>query len=211
MRDGLLIGQTNTRRLGNIVTNMLDVSTIRAGRVVLEKSLVDISVLIRSVIESCHSTAVKKGLSLMSDQDINPKTQEVFCDPDKVVQILTNLVGNALKFTDAGGTVSVAVKNDHDDLQICVADTGLGIAEEELQVIFNRFQQLDRSYGGGEKGTGLGLAIAKELVELHMGKIWVESELGKGTTFTFTLQKSADSPIAPFFSGFHLRVADFGT
>jgi signal transduction histidine kinase len=208
--DGLLIGQTNTKRLGNIVTNMLDVSTIRAGRVVLERSLVDISVLIRSVIESCHANAVNKGLSLMSDQDIHQQKQEVFCDPDKVVQILTNLVGNALKFTDAGGTVSVAVKNDQDDLQICVADTGLGIAEEELQVIFDRFQQLDRSYGGGEKGTGLGLAIAKELVELHNGKIWVESELGKGTTFTFTLPKECRQPDnSPSFLVFTLRVADF--
>ena len=210
VKNGLRIGQTNTKRLGNIVTNMLDVSTIRAGRVALERSLVDISVLIRSVIESHHPNAVKKGLSLISDQDIEKEKQEIFCDPDKVVQILTNLVGNALKFTAAGGTVSVAVKNGEDDLQITVADTGLGIAEEELQVIFDRFQQLDRSYGAGEKGTGLGLAIAKELVELHRGKIWVKSELGKGTTFTFTLPKECRQPDnSPSFLVFTLKVADF--
>lgn len=209
-RDGLLIGQTNAKRLGNIVNNMLDVSTIRAGRVVLERSLVDISLLIRSVIESCHLKATERGLSLIWDQDIKQEEQEVFCDPDKVVQILNNLVGNALKFTNTGGTVSVVVKNGPDDLQISVADTGLGIAEEELQVIFDRFQQLDRSYGGGEKGTGLGLAIAKELVELHRGKIWVESKLGKGTTFTFTLPKECRQPdSSPSFLVFTLKVANF--
>ncbi len=209
-RDGLLMGQTNAKRLGNIVSNMLDVSTIRAGRVVLERSLVDISALILSVIESCHLNATERGLSLICDQDLEQERQEVFCDPDKVVQILNNLVGNALKFTNAGGAVSVAVKNGHDDVQISIADTGLGIAEEELQVIFDRFQQLDRSYGGGEKGTGLGLAIAKELVELHQGEIWVESEVGKGTTFTFTLPKECRQPDnSPSFLVFTLKVADF--
>ncbi len=210
VRDAILIGQTNAKRLGNIIGNMLDVSTIRAGRVVLEKSLVDISELIRSVIESCHPNATEKGLSLISDQDIKQEKQEVFCDPNKVIQILNNLVGNALKFTDPGGTVSIAVKNGQDDLQISVADTGWGIVEEELQVIFDRFQQLDRSYGGGEKGTGLGLAIVKELVELHRGRIWVESELGKGTTFTFTLPQECRQPdSSPSFLVFILRVADF--
>jgi diguanylate cyclase (GGDEF)-like protein len=86
----------------------------------------------------------------------------------------------------------------------------VGIAEEELQIIFDRFQQLDRSYGGGEKGTGLGLAITKELVELHRGRISVESELGKGTTFTFTLPKECRQPDnSPSFLVFILRVADF--
>ncbi len=209
-RNGLLIGQTNTKRLGNIVSNMLDVSTIRAGRVVLEKSLVDVSVLIGSVIESCHPHATEKGLSLISDPDIQQEQPEVICDPNKVVQILTNLVGNALKFMDPGGTVSIAVKNGQDDLRISVTDTGRGIAEEELQVIFDRFQQLDRSYGGGEKGTGLGLAISKELVELHRGRIWVESTLGKGTTFTFTLPQEARQPdSSSSFLVFILRLADF--
>ena len=209
-RDGLLMGQTNAKRLGNIVSNMLDVSTIRAGRVVLDKSLVDISVLIRSVIESCHPKATQKGLSLIFDQKIRQEKQEVLCDPNKVVQILTNLIGNALKFTDPGGTVLIGIKNGQDDLRISVADTGVGIAEEELQIIFDRFQQLDRSYGGGEKGTGLGLAITKELVELHRGRISVESELGKGTTFTFTLPKECRQPDnSPSFLVFILRIADF--
>ncbi|MDA2923646.1 ATP-binding protein [Acidobacteria bacterium AH-259-L09] len=196
LRKVLLIAETNAKRLANIIGNLLDISSIEAGRISLEKSLVDISELIRSVIESLQPSATEKEISLISSQDQDIKeVKEVFCDPNKVVQVLNNLVGNALKFTGSRGTVSIALKNGQGDIEISVADTGRGIAEEKMAVIFDRFQQLDRSDGGGEKGTGLGLAIAKELVELHKGEIGVESELGKGTTFTFTLPKYSTEQI----------------
>ena len=109
-----------------------------------------------------------------------------------MVQVLTNLVGNALKFTASGGTISIAVRNARDDIHIAISDTGIGIPEDKYAAIFDRFQQIDPAISGAARGAGLGLAITKELVELHRGRIWVESELGKGTTFTFTLPKYSD-------------------
>jgi hypothetical protein len=104
-----------------------------------------------------------------------------------IVRVVTNLVGNAIKFTDEGGTISIAIQNGLEDIRVSVTDTGDGIAMENQARIFERFQQVDRTYGTGEKGTGLGLAISKELVELHGGTLLVESELEKGSTFSFTL------------------------
>ena len=178
-------GHLNAKRLANVVDNLLDMSTIRAGRVSLEKSQVDIPGLVHSVTETVKANAKKRGVALETSQD--PYLGLIFCDPEIIIRVLTNLVGNALKFTDEGGTISIAVKNGNKDIQISVTDTGDGIAAEHQARIFERFQQVDRTHGGGEKGTGLGLAISKELVELHGGKISVQSELGKGSMFSFTL------------------------
>ena len=178
-------GHTNAKRLANVVSNLLDMSTIRAGRVSLEKSQVDMPGLIHSVTESVKANAKKKGVALETSHD--PYLGLVFCDPEMIVRVITNLVGNAIKFTDDGGTISIAVRNGLEDIQVFVTDTGDGIAPENQSRIFERFQQVDRTYGTGEKGTGLGLAISKELVELHGGTLVVDSELGKGSTFSFTL------------------------
>ena len=178
-------GHTNAKRLANVVSNLLDMSTIRAGRVSLEKSQVDMPGLIHSVIESIKANAKKKGVALQTSHD--PYLGLVFCDPEMIVRVVTNLVGNAIKFTEDGGTISIAIRNGREDIQISVSDTGDGIAPENQARIFERFQQVDRTYGTGEKGTGLGLAISKELVELHGGTLVVESELEKGSTFSFTL------------------------
>ena len=178
-------GHTNAKRLANVVSNLLDMSTIRAGRVSLEKSQVDIPGLIHSVTESVKANAKKKGVALQTSHD--PYLGLVFCDPEMIVRVITNLVGNAIKFTEEGGTISIAVRNGVEYIQVSVSDTGDGIAPENQSRIFERFQQVDRTYGTGEKGTGLGLAISKELVELHGGTLVVESELGKGSTFSFTL------------------------
>ena len=178
-------GHTNAKRLANVVSNLLDMSTIRAGRVSLEKSQVDMPGLIHSVTESVKLNASQKGVALETSHD--PYLGLVFCDPEMIVRVVTNLVGNAIKFTEDGGTISIAVQNGRKDIQISVSDTGDGIAVENQARIFERFQQVDRTYGTGEKGTGLGLAISKELVELHGGTLVVESELGKGSKFSFTL------------------------
>lgn len=184
-RSELRTGHTNAKRLASMVNNLLDISTIRAGRISLEKSQADMPALIRSVTESVKAEAKEKGVALMTSHD--PDLGLVFCDPMKIVRVVTNLVGNALKFTGEGGTISIAIQNGREDVQISVSDTGGGIAEENQMRIFERFEQVDRTDGGREKGTGLGLAIAKELVELHGGTILVQSELGKGSTFSFTL------------------------
>jgi len=178
-------GQTNAKRLANVVSNLLDMSTIRAGRVSLEKSQVDMPGLINSVLESVKAKAKKAGVALEMSHD--PYLGLVFCDPEIIVRVVTNLVGNAIKFTGDGGTISIAIQNGLEDVLISVTDTGDGIATENQVRIFERFQQVDRTYGTGEKGTGLGLAISKELVELHGGTLQVKSELEEGSTFSFTL------------------------
>ena len=168
-----------------MVANLLDMSTIRAGRISLGKLQVDLPGLIHSVTQSVKANAEEKGITLLTSHD--PYLGLVFCDPEKIVRVLTNLVGNALKFTERGGTVSIAIQNGLGDIQVSVSDTGDGIATEHQDRIFGRFEQVDRTHGGGEKGTGLGLAISRELVELHGGTLVVQSELGEGSTFRFTL------------------------
>ena len=184
-RDELRTGHTNVKRLSNVVANLLDMSTIRAGRISLGKLQVDLPGLIHSVTQSVKANAEEKGITLLTSHD--PYLGLVFCDPEKIVRVLTNLVGNALKFTERGGTVSIAIQNGLGDIQVSVSDTGDGIATEHQDRIFGRFEQVDRTHGGGEKGTGLGLAISRELVELHGGTLVVQSELGEGSTFRFTL------------------------
>jgi two-component sensor histidine kinase len=184
-RKEMHTGHSNAKRLASMVTNLLDMSTIRAGRVSLEKSQVDMPALIRSVIESVKAAAKEKGIALEATHD--PDLGSVYCDPMKIVRVVTNLVGNAIKFTGEGGTISIAIRNGTDDILISVSDTGDGIAEEHQERIFERFQQVDREDGAAVKGTGLGLAIAKDLVELHGGTISVQSEPEMGSTFSFTL------------------------
>ncbi len=184
-RSELETGHTSAKRLASVVANLLDMSTIRAGRVTLEKSQVDLPGLIHSVTRGVKANAEEKGVALEMAND--PSLGLVFCDPEKIVRVVTNLVGNALKFTDEGGTVSIGIQNGLDDFEISVTDTGEGIAPEHQGRIFGRFEQVGRTHGSGEKGTGLGLAISRELVELHGGTLVVESALGKGSTFRFTL------------------------
>ena len=184
-RSELRTGHSNVKRLSNVVANLLDMSTIRAGRVTLEKSQVDLPGLVQSVIRSLKESAEERGITLLASHD--PYLGLVFCDPEIIFRVVTNLVGNAVKFTDKGGSVSVAIQNGLDDIRVSVTDTGDGIALKHQDRIFERFQQVDRTHGSGEKGTGLGLAISRELVELHNGTLSVKSTLGKGSTFSFNL------------------------
>jgi len=142
--------------------------------------------LAQQVVNAFELRAKEKGLLLKM---FAPKKDiEVYVDADKIIQVLTNLVANAIKFTESG-YVELALSEDDEEVTCSVMDTGIGFSKEDLPRVFTKFQQFGRSPGGGEKGTGLGLVIAKGLVELHHGKIWVESKLAKGTQFTFTLPK----------------------
>ncbi|MBI3314852.1 MAG: PAS domain-containing protein [Candidatus Omnitrophica bacterium] len=182
----LLTSRDNIDRLARIIDSLLDISKIEAGRVELKKGLFNMVDLVQQVVSSFEPRAKEKGVLL---KVFAPKKNiEVYVDGDKIVQVLTNLVANAIRFTDQG-YVEVALSEDDEELECSVIDTGVGFSKEDLPRVFTKFQQFGRSPGGGEQGTGLGLVIAKGLVELHNGKIWVESTLGKGTHFTFTLPK----------------------
>lgn len=178
----LEIAKRNVKRLADMINDLLDFSKLEAGKMKLHVVQSDIQVLIDEVLGNLKTLADKKQIQFVFDpiKDF-PK---IDCDGDRMVQVLTNLVGNALKFTPEKGTITVTVaKDDSKQLTIAVADTGIGIPKEDLERIFEKFEQVPGAGSKEIKGTGLGLAICKELVRLHHGQIWAESESGKGSRF----------------------------
>jgi len=119
--------------------------------------------------------------------EVDPKVREIRADERKVKQVMLNLLSNAVKFTPDGGKIAVRAMLDTDHVEVAVEDTGVGIAPEDQDVVFDEFKQVGRDYTKKAEGTGLGLALTRRIVELHGGRIWLESTPGKGSTFTFTL------------------------
>jgi signal transduction histidine kinase len=178
--------KSNTDRLSRLINDLLDLSSIEAGRIVLKPTSLPLATLVREVAESLRPVAEEKCIHL--DVAVGDIDVTAWGDRDKVAGVLMNLIGNAVKFTPSYGRVYVAIKRNGDEwAQVSVTDTGPGIPPEEANRIFDKFYKIA---GGGEqktKGTGLGLAISKSLVEMQGGTIWVESEVSKGSTFSFTL------------------------
>jgi len=181
----LTTSKNNIDRLARIINSLLDISKIESGRVELKKKNVDFRVLIKNVFSAFENKAREKNLELRLDL---PKEQvlDLYIDEDRIIQVFTNLIGNSIKFTEKG-YIEVSMEQKKNEVEFVVSDTGIGIAAEDLPKVFNKFLQFGRTPGAGEKGTGLGLSIAKGLIELHRGKIRVESEFGRGTKFIFTL------------------------
>lgn len=178
--------KSNTDRLARLISDLLDLSTIEAGKINLRLMNLPLVALVKEAAESLRPVATEKLIHLKV-VSADPRAI-AWADRDKVIQVLMNLIGNALKFTPPRGKVTVTVtKNDTAWMQISVTDSGPGIPAEEVNNVFGRFYQIDRAGRQKIQGTGLGLAISKALVEMHGGKIWVESEVGKGSTFSFTL------------------------
>jgi signal transduction histidine kinase/DNA-binding response OmpR family regulator/streptogramin lyase len=179
----------NGLRLLQLINQLLDLSKMDAGRMPVQVRPLDLVSMARPVVMSFVSLAERKKIQLIFD----PEEDEIiaYVDRDKVEKILTNLLSNAFKFTGEGGEVKVSLRlsNGQDDhrAEITVADTGIGIASEEFDRIFDRFYQVDSAHTREHGGTGIGLALTKELVELHEGKITVSSTPGKGSTFTVSL------------------------
>jgi PAS domain S-box-containing protein len=178
--------KSNTDRLARLINDILDLSRMEAGKIELRPTVLPLSPLIKDVAETLRPVAVQKLISLqLTSFDT---TMVAWADRDKITQVLMNLIGNALKFTPPHGTVNVAADRNGDEwVKISVVDTGPGICSEELSRIFDKFYQIGGTNTQKAKGTGLGLAVSKALVEMHGGKVWAESELGRGSTFSFTL------------------------
>jgi len=169
-------------RLGGLLNDLLDLSKIEAGRMVLEREQLDLAAVIH---EACQTMRVgAKGRHIMYQPTTIPA---VFADRNRLMQVLMNLLSNAIRFTPEGGTVTLATTAQEPCVMCSVADTGPGMPKEQLGKLFTKFEQLTQPTAHQRQGTGLGLAISKELVQLHGGTIRVDSELGHGTTFTFTL------------------------
>ena len=184
LREPLIDVQVNGKHLLNLINDVLDLSKIEAGRMDLVLGDYSVQDVVETVRTSLQSLALEKGLGFVAaaDEDI----PLAFGDGRRITQCLMNLVGNALKFCKRG-RVTVGVERQGDDLLYHVSDTGIGIPKEELKNIFTEFQQVDTAMTREFSGTGLGLNITKKFVEMHGGRIWVESELGKGSTFFFSI------------------------
>jgi signal transduction histidine kinase len=179
----LTLTKSNMVRLTNIINDLLDISKIEAGGLAMNMGPVKLERLIGEVAASFEQKARQKGLEIRTRCD---GSLEAIGDANRLMQVFVNLVGNALKFTERG-YVEISAERQGDELVCRVRDTGVGIPADCHAQLFAKFRQFHRTEGAGERGTGLGLAIAKSLVELHHGRIWAESEAGKGSVFTFTL------------------------
>ncbi|HYE92164.1 MAG TPA: GAF domain-containing protein [Terriglobales bacterium] len=172
------------RHLLALISDILDVAKIEAGRMELELGDVDVAATIASAMTLVEQRAARRRIAV--DRAVEPGVATLRADDRKLRQVLLNLLSNAVKFTPDGGRIEVRARRDGDAVRIAVADTGIGIAPEDREAVFDEFRQLGR-HGTTSEGTGLGLALARRFVQLHGGRIWVESEVGRGSTFTFTL------------------------
>jgi PAS domain S-box-containing protein len=184
-RRFLAIVQRNADRLTSLINDLLDISRIETGRIRLNLAPVQVSEVIQTVVSSMGAQTQRKQQKV--NVDVPADLPMVMADRDRLIQILVNLVGNASLYTDDGGRIDVRARRDAGVVTIAVADTGIGISAEEQGKIFDRFYRGEHPRVQESQGTGLGLSIVKSFVEMHGGKIWVESQPGEGSTFTFTL------------------------
>lgn len=174
----------STELTNRLIEDLLDISMIEAGRLSVQKRLEEVAPIIEHVVHMFAGTARERSIQLY--EDVSPSLPVVTCDAGRLVQALANLVGNALKFTENGGRVTVSAGAHEDGVVISVSDSGAGIAAEHLNRIFERYWQ---SPGKARiRGSGLGLAIARGIAEAHGGRMWVESTPGEGSTFSFTVR-----------------------
>ena len=179
------------RHLLSLINEILDLSKVEAGRMELELATFDLPLAIDNTRTFVRERATKHGINL--DVTVDERLGDFIGDERKIKQILLNLLSNAVKFTPEGGRIGINARQADGSVEISVSDTGIGIAPEDQPKIFEEFRQVGSDYSHKIEGTGLGLTLAKKFVELHGGKIWVESEVGKGSTFTFTLPQQANS------------------
>ncbi len=188
----LKIAQRNLKRLSRLINDLLDLSKLEAKKMQLEKQLSSIKEIVDEVVETFNTWANTKSITI--EKKIEANLPMVNIDPQRIIQVLTNLVGNAIKFTPQGGAITIEAhcKKKESCIMVSVADTGVGIDKKDLERIFDKFYQTAERSTSDISGTGLGLAICKELIELHGGKIWAESEKGYGAKFIFTLPLTND-------------------
>lgn len=175
----LKVAIRNTERLTRLVNDILDLERIESGKIAIEPVQCDLQPLLIQAVETMQAMAEKAQVKLL----LEPCSVSMKVDPDRILQTLTNLLSNSIKFTKPGGIVQLTAKVKSDRCQIMVKDTGRGIPTDKLESIFERFQQVDASDSRSKGGTGLGLAICRHIIERHNGKIWVKSILGKGSIF----------------------------
>ena len=186
----LLAAREDSDRLHNIVNNLLDIGRIESGRGEMQFQGISPHVMVLEAVEPFRRPFEDQGINL--NIELPPDLPEVWADSTRMNHVLGNLLSNALRYTEPGGRVSVSAQVDDEKVHFSVVDTGKGIPEKYLSRIFEQFFRVPEQ--GKETGVGLGLAIVKEIVEAHGGTVGVESQMGKGTTFTFTLLRADRIP-----------------
>ena len=183
----LSIAERNLKRLTLLINDLLDLSKLEARKAAINPEETDLDKLIIDSVESLNNWAATKSIKL--SKAVSPDLPRLQVDPNKIIQVLNNLIGNAIKFTPENGSITVEAIHDKQKgaVKVTVKDTGVGIPAEDLGKIFDKFYQAGKKNNGDVKGTGIGLAIVREIVELHKGKVWAESDQGQGSRFIFTL------------------------
>jgi signal transduction histidine kinase len=178
---------TSGKHLLSLINDILDLSKVEAGRMELDIEDFDVPSALDNTLTLIRERAQQHGITL--SLNVKSEVAEFRADQRKLKQIMLNLLSNAVKFTPDGGSITVEAKHVGEDLEVSVTDTGIGIAESDQDKIFKEFSQASGVYANKQEGTGLGLTLTRRFVELHGGSIRVASELGKGSSFTFTLPK----------------------
>jgi signal transduction histidine kinase len=177
--------ERNTQSLIELVNDLLDASKLESGTIRLDVASIDVRALVKELRESMEPSAREKEIALI--ETLPADLPAVEADRPKLRRVLLNLLSNALKFTQRNGRIEIKIERMDGHLNISVSDTGVGIAPEDVERLFDKYEQARSRATRGEKGTGLGLYITRQLVELHGGQIKVESKPGHGSTFSFTL------------------------
>ena len=181
--------QRSGARMDRLIGDLVDVASIEAGKLAVSREMGDPAQVVREALDICGAQAAAGGIAL--SVDIVPPPMRARFDPARLLQVLTNLLGNAIKFTAPQGRISIRLERVGAELRFAVHDTGAGIASDVLPTVFERFVQVNAQ---DRRGVGLGLYIARCIVEGHGGRIWAESTVGKGSTFSFTLPLGAAAP-----------------
>jgi signal transduction histidine kinase len=183
--------ERNTQSLIELVNDLLDASKLESGTMRLDLASIELGGLVRELREGMLPMAREKGIAL--EESVPEDLPPLVADRPKLRRVLVNLLSNALKFTPKGGRVEVSAAPEGRFVRVSVSDTGVGVAPEDMERLFDKYEQARSRATRSEKGTGLGLYITRQLVELHGGKIEARSELGKGSTFSFTIPTAEES------------------
>jgi len=177
------IALESSERLTRLIEDMLDLERMESGSLTMTAVDCELRPLVDTAVNEVEALAAQYGVHVRAETGDGL----LQCDPDRIVQTLTNVLGNSIKFSPRGGTVRLTIRQRGPLVEFAIVDHGRGIPADRLERIFERFEQVDSSDSRERGGTGLGLPISRDIVNLHGGSIWVESQLGAGSTFRFTL------------------------
>lgn len=201
--------KSSGNRLLKIIYDLVDISKIESNQMQMYTEQCNLVEIIDELIEFFYLETKEKGIALRKKTDIPANESKIMCDATKITQVISNLITNAIKYTETG-SITIGCTKNNNDFVVYVKDTGRGIPKDKMEIIFDRFRQLEDEELQFAEGSGLGLSIAKAFVELHGGKIWLESTIKKGTTFYFSLpvlKVPAEEALSPLYESNEIKPA----